>query len=62
MTTHDATTPVLDALVDFVLDLEPEALPPAVSQSAGLCLMDWLGTAIRGSAAGCARARSSPRW
>src|SRR5712691_8284140 len=49
MTTHNATTPVLDALVDFVLDLEPEALPPAVSRAASLCLMDWLGTAIRGS-------------
>src|SRR5712692_416566 len=49
MTTHNATTPVLDALVDFVLDLEPEALPPAVSRAASLCLMDWLGTAVRGS-------------
>jgi len=48
MTTPDAT-PVIDTLVDFVLDLEPEALPPAVSGAASLCLMDWLGTAIRGS-------------
>ena len=48
-TMNDRATPVIDALVDFVLGLEPAALPPAVSDAAGLCLTDWLGTAIRGS-------------
>jgi 2-methylcitrate dehydratase PrpD len=46
----EGKTPVMDALVDFVLGLEPAALPPAVGEAAGLCLTDWLGTAIRGSA------------
>jgi 2-methylcitrate dehydratase PrpD len=43
-------TPVADALVDFVLGLELETLPEAVTDAAGLCLTDWLGTALRGSA------------
>ncbi len=43
-------TPVADALVDFVLGLEePESLPDAVTEAAGLCLTDWVGVAIRGS-------------
>jgi 2-methylcitrate dehydratase PrpD len=42
-------TPVADALVDFVLGLELDALPDAVREAAGLCLTDWLGTALRGS-------------
>ena len=43
-------TPVADALVDFVLGLELETLPEAVTDAAGLCLTDWLGAALRGSA------------
>ena len=42
-------TPVMDALVDFVLGLEPAALPPAVIEAANRSMTDWLGTAIRGS-------------
>jgi 2-methylcitrate dehydratase PrpD len=45
-----AHTPVMDGLVEFVLGLETPALPPAVAEAAGRCMMDWLGTAIRGSA------------
>jgi len=45
----DRRTPVADALVDFVLGLELRSLPDAVTEAAGLCLTDWLGTAIRGS-------------
>jgi 2-methylcitrate dehydratase PrpD len=48
-TMENGSTPVLDALVDFVLDLEPAGLPPAVTEAAGRCLTDWLGTAIRGA-------------
>ncbi len=40
---------VTDALVGFALDLDARRLPPTVVEAAGLCLMDWLGTAIRGS-------------
>src|SRR5262245_57165530 len=40
---------VMDALVDFALDLEPEGLPPAVVGAAGRSIADWLGTAIRGA-------------
>lgn len=47
---RNGSTPVTDALVDFVLDLEPASLPAAVTEAASLCVMDWLGTAIRGSA------------
>ncbi len=42
-------TPVMDALVDFVLGLELEAVPPAVVEAANRSMTDWLGTAIRGS-------------
>jgi 2-methylcitrate dehydratase PrpD len=42
-------TPVADALVDFVLGLEPGSLPDAVIEAAGLCLTDWVGAALRGS-------------
>ena len=42
-------TPVLDALVDFVLGLELAAVPPAVVEAANRSMTDWLGTAIRGS-------------
>jgi hypothetical protein len=47
MTTSN--TPVMDALVDFVLGLELAALPPAVIEAANRSMIDWLGTAIRGS-------------
>ncbi len=43
-------TPVMDALVEFVRDLEPASLPPAVVEAAGRSITDWLGTAIRGAA------------
>jgi 2-methylcitrate dehydratase PrpD len=43
-------TPVMDGLVDFVLDLETAALPPAVIEAASRSLTDWLGTAVRGAA------------
>src|SRR5215471_14532972 len=42
-------TPVMDALVDFVLGLELAAVPPAVVDAANRSMTDWLGTAIRGS-------------
>ena len=42
-------TPVMDALVDFVLGLELAAVPPAVVEAANRSMTDWLGTAIRGS-------------
>ena len=45
----DARTPVADALVEFVLGLELQSLPDAVTEAAGLCLTDWVGAAIRGS-------------
>ena len=45
-----APTPVLDALVDFVLDLEPASLPSAVLEAAERSVTDWLGTTLRGSA------------
>ena len=44
-----SSTPVMDALVDFVLGLELAALPPAVVDAANRSMTDWLGTAIRGS-------------
>jgi 2-methylcitrate dehydratase PrpD len=46
----DDRTPVMDALVGFVLDLEAAALPPAVVEAAVRSLTDWLGTAVRGAA------------
>jgi 2-methylcitrate dehydratase PrpD len=49
-------TPVADALVDFVLGLEPGSLPDAVIEAAGLCLTDWVGAALRGSTEPLARA------
>jgi 2-methylcitrate dehydratase PrpD len=45
----DGATPVMDALVEFVLGLEAAALPPAVVEGAQRSLTDWLGTAIRGA-------------
>ncbi|HWO04111.1 MAG TPA: hypothetical protein VNQ54_04925, partial [Methylomirabilota bacterium] len=47
--TKDSLTPVVDALVDFVLGLELESLPEAVVAAAGLSFTDWVGAAIRGS-------------
>jgi 2-methylcitrate dehydratase PrpD len=44
------STPVMDALVEWILGLEAASLPPAVEEAAGRSLTDWLGTAIRGSA------------
>ncbi len=46
----NARTPVMDALVEFVLDLETVSLPPAVVEAATRSMTDWLGTAIRGAA------------
>jgi 2-methylcitrate dehydratase PrpD len=43
-------TPVMDALVEFVLGLEAATLPPAVAEAASRSMTDWLGTAIRGAA------------
>lgn len=45
----DSDAPVLERLVDFVLDLEAAALPPAVVESARRSITDWVGTAIRGA-------------
>jgi 2-methylcitrate dehydratase PrpD len=45
-----APTPVMDALVDFVLGLETAALPAPVVEAATRSLTDWLGTAVRGAA------------
>jgi len=45
-----AHTPVLDALVEFALGLEPAALPVDVVDAAERSLTDWLGTALRGAA------------
>jgi 2-methylcitrate dehydratase PrpD len=45
----DPETKVMDALVDFVLELDGASLPPAVAEAAGRSLMDWFGTAIRGA-------------
>ncbi len=46
----DVSTPVMDALVEFVLALEPAALPPPVLDAAERSLTDWLGTTLRGAA------------
>jgi len=45
----DPETKVMDALVEFVLELDAASLPPAVAEAAGRSMMDWLGTAIRGA-------------
>jgi len=42
-------TPVMDALVEFVLELDAASLPPAVAEAASRSMTDWLGTAIRGA-------------
>ena len=42
-------TPVMDALVEFVLDLELASLPADVVAAAQRSVTDWFGTAIRGS-------------
>ena len=47
---HDRATPVMDALVDFVLGLETASLPPAVVEAASRSMTDWLGAGIRGAA------------
>src|SRR5262245_65583485 len=47
---NDQPTPVMDALVDFVLTVEAASLPPAVVEAASRSMTDWLGTAIRGAA------------
>src|ERR1700741_3697257 len=49
ITMTTSKTPVMDALVDFVLGLELAAVPPAVVEAANRSMTDWLGTAIRGS-------------
>jgi 2-methylcitrate dehydratase PrpD len=49
MTVHDGRTPVMDALVEFVLGLQAGTLPPAVTHAACCSMTDWLGTAIRGA-------------
>ena len=46
----DGRTPVMDALGEFVLDLDAVSLPPAVVEAARRSMTDWLGTAIRGAA------------
>lgn len=48
--TDETSKPVMDALVEFVRDLELASLPPAVVEAAGRAFADWLGTAIRGAA------------
>ncbi len=45
----DNRTPVMDALVEFVLGLEAASLPPAVVEAASRSMTDWLGVAIRGA-------------
>jgi 2-methylcitrate dehydratase PrpD len=47
---NNQPTPVMDALVDFVLGMEAASLPPAVVEAASRSMTDWLGTAIRGAA------------
>jgi 2-methylcitrate dehydratase PrpD len=47
---HDGRTPVMDALVEFVLAVDAASLPPAVVEAARRSMADWLGTAIRGAA------------
>jgi 2-methylcitrate dehydratase PrpD len=42
-------TPVMDALVDFVRELDAASLPTAVVEAASRSITDWLGTAIRGA-------------
>jgi 2-methylcitrate dehydratase PrpD len=39
----------MDALVEFVLDLEAASLPAPVVDAASRSIADWLGTAIRGA-------------
>ncbi len=43
-------TPVMDALIDFVLGLEAAALSAPVIEAASRSMTDWMGTAIRGAA------------
>jgi len=52
-------TPVMDALVDFVLAIKPAALPPEVVAAAERSITDWLGTAVRGAAEPLAEAISA---
>ena len=46
---RDTRTPVMDALVEFVLGLETASLPTAVVEAASRSITDWLGAAIRAS-------------
>ncbi|MGH7398056.1 MAG: MmgE/PrpD family protein, partial [Candidatus Rokuibacteriota bacterium] len=59
MTSENTHTPVMSALVEFVLDLEPASLPPAVVDAAERSLTDWLGTTLRGAAEPLADALSA---
>jgi 2-methylcitrate dehydratase PrpD len=49
MTDERSSHPVTEALIDFSLGLEPGRLPGPVVEAATACLLDWTGTAIRGS-------------
>jgi 2-methylcitrate dehydratase PrpD len=42
-------TPVMDALVEFVLGLETASLPRDIVDAAERSVTDWLGTALRGA-------------
>src|SRR4030095_9848272 len=57
----DRGTPVADALIDFTLGLDLRALPDAVTEAASLCLTDWVGAGVRGSAAAAPAAGPRPR-
>ncbi len=46
---RDGASPVTRTLADFAVGLDARSLPPAVREAAGLCLLDWLGTAVRGA-------------
>lgn len=41
--------PVAEALIDFALGLEANRLPEPVVEASTACLLDWMGTAIRGA-------------
>src|SRR5258705_740866 len=68
ITMTTSKTPVMDALVDFVLGLELAAVPPAVVEAPNPSMTDWLGPALPGAGeplarpipAGVARARGGP--
>ncbi|MGH2393273.1 MAG: MmgE/PrpD family protein, partial [Candidatus Limnocylindria bacterium] len=54
-----AHAPVMNALVEFVLDLDPATLPAEVVDAAERSLTDWLGTTLRGAAEPLADALSA---